>query len=99
MPKALAITPSQVRAKQIVKIPDIPVNQYSKTIAEERKNYSDATLVGVLEDMLLIREFETMLDKIKKEGVYEGIKYDHAGPAHLSIGQEASAVGQATPTS
>ncbi len=95
MPKALAITPALVRQKQVLKINDIPVNQYSKTLAEERKNYSDATLVGVLEDMLLIREFETMLDKIKKEGVYENIKYDHAGPAHLSIGQEASAVGQA----
>ena len=45
--------------------------------------------------MVYIREFETMLDRIKKEGVYEGIEYQHKGPAHLSIGQEASAVGQA----
>ena len=36
-----------------------------------------------------------MLDRIKKEGVYEGIEYNHKGPAHLSIGQEAAAVGQA----
>jgi 2-oxoisovalerate dehydrogenase E1 component len=35
--------------------------------------------------------FETMLDRIKKEGVYQGIEYQHKGPAHLSIGQEASA--------
>jgi 2-oxoisovalerate dehydrogenase E1 component len=34
------------------------------------------------------------LDRIKKEGVYEGIEYNHRGPAHLSIGQESSAVGQ-----
>jgi 2-oxoisovalerate dehydrogenase E1 component len=44
--------------------------------------------------MVIIREFETMLDKIKKEGSYDGIRYDHRGPAHLSIGQEAAAVGQ-----
>jgi 2-oxoisovalerate dehydrogenase E1 component len=45
--------------------------------------------------MLLIREFETLLDRIKKEGVYEGIEYNHRGPAHLSIGQESAAVGMA----
>ncbi|MCB0024167.1 MAG: thiamine pyrophosphate-dependent dehydrogenase E1 component subunit alpha, partial [Caldilinea sp.] len=45
--------------------------------------------------MVVIREFETMLDRIKKEGAYQGIEYQHKGPAHLSIGQEASSVGQA----
>ena len=53
----------------------------------------------VYRDMVLIREFETMLDQIKKLGEYESVehasvKYTHAGPAHLSIGQEAAAVGQ-----
>ncbi len=95
MPKALSITPESVRAAQVLTLPTIPVNQYKTPLKDERKNYTDAQLLGVLEDMLIIREFETMLDKIKKEGVYEGVKYDHAGPAHLSIGQEASAVGQA----
>ena len=47
------------------------------------------------EDMLLIRVFENMLQTIKTQGSYEGIEYDHKGPAHLSIGQEASSVGQA----
>ena len=45
--------------------------------------------------MALIREFESMLQKIKMEQNYHGIPYDHLGPAHLSVGQEASAVGQA----
>jgi hypothetical protein len=36
-----------------------------------------------------------MLDAIKKLGSYEEIAYDHKGPAHLSIGQEAAAVGEA----
>jgi 2-oxoisovalerate dehydrogenase E1 component len=42
-----------------------------------------------------IREFETILNEIKVKGVYKGITYNHAGPAHLSIGQEAAAVGMA----
>ena len=31
--------------------------------------------------MLLIREFESMLQSIKTQGSYEGIEYDHKGPA------------------
>ena len=52
------------------------------------------TLVRIYRDMVVIREFETMLDGVKKEGAYKGMEYDHRGPAHLSIGQEAAAVGQ-----
>jgi 2-oxoisovalerate dehydrogenase E1 component len=55
----------------------------------------ERALVRIFRDMVVIREFETMLDRIKKEGVYQGIEYQHKGPAHLSIGQEASVVGQA----
>jgi 2-oxoisovalerate dehydrogenase E1 component len=95
MPKSQIVDPKQVRQAQVLKLPEIPVNQYKTPLADERKRYGDPRLVGVLEDMLIIREFETMLQKVKLEGSYEGIKYDHLGPAHLSIGQEASAVGQA----
>ena len=45
--------------------------------------------------MRLIRSFESMLESVKKQGHYQQIEYHHAGPAHLSIGQEAAAVGQA----
>jgi 2-oxoisovalerate dehydrogenase E1 component len=45
--------------------------------------------------MVIIREFETMLNLIKTTNEYKGISYNHPGPAHLSIGQEASAVGMA----
>ena len=45
--------------------------------------------------MCAIREFETVLSEIKTKGVYKGTTYTHAGPAHLSIGQEAAAVGMA----
>ena len=44
---------------------------------------------------VVIREFETMLNDIKTKGEYNDIAYNHPGPAHLSIGQEAAAVGMA----
>jgi 2-oxoisovalerate dehydrogenase E1 component len=36
-----------------------------------------------------------MLNLIKTTNEYNGVSYNHPGPAHLSIGQEASAVGMA----
>jgi 2-oxoisovalerate dehydrogenase E1 component len=45
--------------------------------------------------MAIIREFESMLTSIKTTNEYNGIQYNHPGPAHLSLGQEASSVGQA----
>ena len=45
--------------------------------------------------MAIIREFETMLNLVKTTGTYNEMEYNHPGPAHLSIGQEAAAVGQA----
>ena len=95
MPKAQYLDPKTLRQASVLKLPEIPINQYKLGLAEERKRYSDEQLVAALYDMVVIREFETMLDRIKREGVYEGVKYEHAGPAHLSIGQEAAAVGQA----
>jgi 2-oxoisovalerate dehydrogenase E1 component len=44
--------------------------------------------------MATIREFETMLNTIKVQGSWEGIEYNHKGPAHLSMGQESAAVGE-----
>ena len=95
MTKSLIVDPSEMRKASVLSAPDVPVCQYDASFADERKRFSDSDLVGVYEDMVLVREFETMLQKIKMEGSYEGVEYNHMGPAHLSIGQEASAVGQA----
>ncbi len=95
MPKTMIVEPDVERKSGKIKSAVIPLNQYNGTIETERKKYGDEALIGVYEDMCLIREFETMLHVIKTEGVYEGIEYDHKGPAHLSMGQEAAAVGQA----
>jgi 2-oxoisovalerate dehydrogenase E1 component len=95
MPKVQFIDPSEVRKASEIKLKNIPVNQYQKTVKEERKNYSDEELVRIYHDMVVIREFETMLNLIKTTGEYNGVAYNHPGPAHLSIGQESAAVGMA----
>jgi 2-oxoisovalerate dehydrogenase E1 component len=93
--KSIIIDPMQARQRTTITAPEIPVNSYSMDAAAEASIYGSENLRRIYRDMLYIREFETMLDRIKKEGSYEGIEYNHKGPAHLSMGQEAAAVGQA----
>ncbi len=95
MPKAQFIDPIKVREASQVEFKPIPVNRYSKTIEDEKVNYSAEDFMRIYHDMVVIREFETMLNQIKTTGEYQGVAYNHPGPAHLSIGQEASAVGMA----
>ncbi len=94
MPKSLIIDPQEVRKKQVVKIKDIPLNQYTPEIKKELELFGKEGLAKIYYDMVIIREFETMLNDIKTKGAYEGIEYNHRGPAHLSIGQESTAVGE-----
>ena len=95
MPKCQFLDPVQLRKADKLEFKSIQVNQYNRTIEEEKKSYSKDDLLRIYYDMLVIREFETMLNLIKTTGEYNGVKYDHPGPAHLSIGQEAAAVGMA----
>jgi 2-oxoisovalerate dehydrogenase E1 component len=95
MPKSQNINPKIVRQPQFIEFGKIPVNQYNKSVEEEKKLYSTEDFIRIYHDMVVIREFETMLNLIKTTNGYNGIPYNHPGPAHLSIGQEASAVGMA----
>ncbi len=98
MTKKLLVHPEEVRKGGMLELGSIPVNQYQKSVQEECVGDSaitPATCLRIYRDMVVIREFETMLDNIKKLGAYQGIEYNHAGPAHLSIGQEGAAVGEA----
>ena len=95
MPKSLYVDPVVTRAPGKIEFKDIPVNTYNKTVAEERERFSDADLIRIFRDMAVCREFESMLNSIKVNGVYNDITTTYPGPAHLSIGQEAAAVGQA----
>ncbi|NLV84054.1 MAG: dehydrogenase [Spirochaetales bacterium] len=94
MSKQLSLNPADLRKKGMLEIPAIPLNQYTPDFKKELKLYGKKRLIKAYWDMLVIREFETMLDSIKREGVYQTIQYNHKGPAHLSIGQESAAVGQ-----
>ena len=95
MPKNQLIDPDLVRKPGMVEFSPVPVNQYRKSIRDERDNYSDGELMRIYHDMFVIREFETMLNQIKVTNEYVGVKYSHPGPTHLSTGQEAAAVGMA----
>ncbi|KPL78679.1 dehydrogenase [Ornatilinea apprima] len=95
MPKCFVIDPKEMRKSGAISFPQIPVNAYASNPAAEAKKYGRDNLVRIYRDMVIIREFETMLDKIKKEGAYNGFVFTYKGPAHLSIGQESAAVGQA----
>jgi 2-oxoisovalerate dehydrogenase E1 component len=95
MPKNQIICPKEARKAGEITFKPVPVNQYKPDYKKEEKKYGKERLVQMYYDMLMIREFETMLNEIKVQGSYQGMEYNHPGPAHLSIGQEAAAVGQA----
>ena len=95
MPKSQNINPKEVRKPKFIEFGKIPVNQYKKTIEEEKKIFSKDDFLRIYHDMVVIKEFETMLNLIKTTNEYNGVPYNHPGPAHLSIGQEAAAVGMA----
>ena len=61
MPKVQIIDPREVRKPGFVEFQPIPVNQYRKTVKEERTQYSDTELKAIYHDMVLIREFETIV--------------------------------------
>ena len=95
MTKSLFIDPSSARRKGELTFKPIPLNQYDRTVKQELERFSKADLLRIHRDMVIIRWFETMLNEVKLRGNFKGVEYNHRGPAHLSIGQEASAVGQA----
>jgi len=95
MPKNLIVNPTDERKAGSIQSPKIPLCNYKKTVEQEAKSLGNETVLTMFEHMFVLREFESMLNAIKTEGVYEGVEYNHKGPAHLSVGQEAAAVGQA----
>lgn len=95
MAKQIYIDPNERRKPSYEHFHDIPVNQYQKTMKDVRDEFSNEELKNIYHDMLAIREFETMMQDLRLSGKYNGVPYQYSGPAHLCIGQEAAAVGQA----
>jgi len=81
-------------SKGTIKIEDIPVFQAETSLKHQlNKNITEKEAVQLLEAMLYVRVFEEMIIKLKsgKFAPYEGFNF--VGATHLSIGQEAVAVG------
>jgi len=95
MTKALVIKPEDAFSRGTIHFHDIPINTYSKTIEEEFSRYTADDFLAIWREMCVIREFEAILNEIKTKGAYRDVAYQHLGPAHLSLGQEAAAVGMA----
>lgn len=73
----------------------ISAYQYRGTLADalKAKTLTKQEAINLLEDMLTVREFEEMIVKLRT-GAYEACAgFDYRGPTHVSIGQEATAVG------
>ncbi len=72
----------------------IEAYRYKKTIKQElRAGLKPQDMIDMLEDMLMVREFEEMIIKLRS-GAYESCAdFNYRGPTHVSIGQEATSVG------
>ncbi len=95
MPKSQFIDPKVIRTSGTLTFKDIPLNQYKDTMKDEKKKYSKEEIMRIYRDMLYIRKFEEMLFELRTTAKYKDVEYKYTGPAHLYIGEEASAVGQA----
>lgn len=73
----------------------IPAFSYKGNLKSELAagNINKNGAVQILENMLMIRELEEMIVKLRS-GAYEPISnFDYRGPTHVSIGHEGAAVG------
>ena len=73
----------------------IPAYSYQGSLRSELASNSltSAEAIAILEDMLVIREFEEMIVKLRS-GAYDPIRdYNYRGPTHVSVGQEGTAAG------
>ena len=73
----------------------IPAYRYQDDLktALASKSISAEEAIALLEDMMIIREFEEMIVKLRS-GAYDPIRdFNYRGPTHVSAGQEATAAG------
>ena len=92
--KSIDVKPCTGKSETL-KLPEIPLFKYTPTLKEELNKgiiSSDEALI-LFEAMLLQRNFEYMVRDLdnKRFVPFEG--YEFRGTTHLSVGQEATAVG------
>jgi 2-oxoisovalerate dehydrogenase E1 component len=68
---------------------------YTGTLRDELDSGALTTgeAIDLLDDMLAIREVETMIVRLRSGGYPALPGFDYRGPTHVSIGQEATSVG------
>jgi 2-oxoisovalerate dehydrogenase E1 component len=73
----------------------IAAYRFKGTLASELEagHLTKPAAIALLEDLLMVREFEEMIVKLRT-GAYPACQgYDYRGPTHVSIGQEGASVG------
>ena len=75
MSKQLFVDPNVVRAPGKITFTDIPVNTYQKKVKDELGNFTPEQFKNIYRDMLVLREFETMIQLIKTTSEYCGVPY------------------------
>ena len=70
MVKALAVDPTEVRRRKTIDLGQIPVNAFSKSFNESLTDLGNEKIIFSFKTMLIIREFELMLEEIKKQCKY-----------------------------
>jgi len=95
MPRSQFVDPKEVHKKGMLTFQDIPLNQYDKTIKEEKNNYTKEEFLRMYRDMKYIREFEQLVYDVRIHETHNGVDYAYTGQGHLYTGEEAQAVGQA----
>ena len=74
MPKSQFIDPKVVRKSGKINFDAIPVNQYKTPFTDEVKSLGKENMLRIYRDMVIIREFESMLNQIKTTSEYSGVQ-------------------------
>ena len=72
MPKSIEVVPERLSRTGKLQFADVPLYQYNATIAAEQETRGTGTLINVLRHMMIVREFETMLNAVRSTGEYAG---------------------------
>ena len=96
MPKSQYIDPNKLLKSGYDKPIDIPFYTYKGTLKDElsSKTITKEDSISILRQMIIARKFDEMLLENKMTNSYKGIEFKYDGPLHVSIGQEAVAIGQ-----
>lgn len=92
--KSLDVLPHQ-KVKNKDKYSGIPIYRYTPTLKEalNQKLIDETSVKRMLEAMIVQRTFEEMVRDLDSKRFIPFDGYEFRGTAHLSVGQEATAVG------